>query len=167
MAGQLPVFHPWRFLFPFYPWFFCSMICLFFPSLKWIPCIMEEQGDQCKVVFAGKMLESAGRGRSPLSQIMQMRFALVSHPLAPRWVDWFQISLFSYFSIVDFSTGIKMELFSFEGIVAKSWQNHGKLENRNKLLYFHSWGRNKWVSSFEGDEDDTDKVYKWWWSIST
>jgi hypothetical protein len=35
--------------------------------------------------------------------------------------------LISYFSIVDFSTGIKMELFSFAGIVAKSWQNHGKL----------------------------------------
>ncbi len=50
-----------------------------------------------------------------------------------------------------------MELFSFAGIGAKSWQNHGKLESQNILLYLHSWGWNKWVSSFDGDEDDKIK----------
>ncbi len=85
----------------------------------------------------------------------------VSPMLAPRWVDWFQISLFSYFSIVDFSTGIKIGTFlicrNCCKIMAKSCQNYGKLESQNILLYFHSWGWNKWVSSFEGDEDEKIK----------
>ncbi len=85
-------------------------------------------------------------------------------PSMSRLISDIPISLlFSYFSIVDFSTGIKMELFSFEGTGAKSWLNHGKLENQNKLLYFHSWVW--WVPRrWWGWQD---KVWKWWWSMST
>ncbi len=57
-------------------------------------------------------------------------------------------------------------------IMEKSWQNHGKiiakpwqLEKANNLIYFHSWGLNKWVSSSK--MMNYGKVWICWRSVST
>jgi hypothetical protein len=78
-------------------------------------------------------LRHGGTGRSMQSRLCWKNAGISwerEEPFVTNYANALCISvslLISYFSIIDFSTGIKMELFSFAGIVAKSWQNHGKL----------------------------------------
>ncbi len=155
MAGQLPVFHPDDFYIRFTLGF----------SVAWYACFSPHWNG-----YLGSWRNWELNAKSPLHEKCWNQLGITNYanalcisvsPTGPpmsRLVSDIPISLLiSYFSIVDLSSSIKTELFSFVGIVAKSWLNHGKLENQNKLLYFHSWGWNKWVSSFEGDEDDKIK----------